>query len=89
MERAIFSEKTCSINQECISYKKCPHTKKLCNQIISTKEDKKKDQLMQEMKNLVCGSYTINKTVCCDLHNPCEPNPCGPQMKCLTDYSTK
>ena len=89
MERAIFSEKTCPIEQECILYRKCSHTKQLFDQMLSISDKNEKEKLTQEIKDLVCGSYTSEKTVCCDIFDPCEPNPCGPKMTCLSDPKTK
>ena len=57
---------SCSVNQECISIKKCPYTKELFAQVKSTSNPDEKAQLIQAIRLRVCGEPS-DRTVCCDV----------------------
>lgn len=57
---------SCSVNQECISIKKCPYTKELFSQVKSTSNPDEKAQLIQAIRLRVCGEPS-DRTVCCDI----------------------
>ena len=61
-----FSLGSCTVNQECISIKECPYTRKLFAQVKATNDSEEKANLIQAIRVRVCGNPT-DRTVCCDL----------------------
>merc|ERR1712241_716992 len=59
-------ERSCTVNQECISIKECPYTRKLFAQVKATNDSEEKANLIQAIRVRVCGNPTY-RTVCCDL----------------------
>ena len=56
---------TCNSNQECIGLRTCPYTKGLLSKVLSSSSREEKNNLITEMRKLVCKPST--RDVCCDL----------------------
>ena len=56
---------TCNSNQECIGLRTCPYTKGLLATVLSSSNREEKNNLISEMRKLVCDLST--RAVCCDL----------------------
>ena len=60
---------SCEDGQSCVRYDKCPHTVKIAIEILATDDATKKQKLVEKFKELHCGNYSVEKTVCCDTVN--------------------
>ena len=55
----------CKSNQECIKLRDCPYTKKLLARVLSTSNRAEKNNMIAEMRKLVCKPS--DRSVCCDI----------------------
>ena len=54
----------CKSNQECIKLRDCPYTKELLTRVLSSSDREEKNNMMAEMRKLVCNP--LDRSVCCD-----------------------
>ena len=62
---------SCGRNQNCIPYNECPSALKIARGILSTANDTEKQMLTEKFRQLQCGNYSTEKTVCCDQGKSC------------------
>ena len=57
---------SCGRNQNCIRYSECPSALKISRGILSAVNDTEKQMLVEKFRQMQCGNYSSEKTVCCD-----------------------
>ena len=60
---------SCRKNQNCIRYDECPNALKIAQGILTTVNLTEKQVLFEKFKQLQCGNFSTEKTVCCDQDN--------------------
>ena len=60
---------SCGRNQNCIPYGECPSALKIARGILITANVTEKYMLTEKFRQLQCGNYSTEKTVCCDQDN--------------------
>ena len=57
---------SCRKDQTCIHYNKCPHALKTAREILTAVDLTEKEMLERKFKEIRCGNFSTEKTVCCD-----------------------
>ena len=60
---------SCRKDQTCIHYNKCPHALKIAREILTAVDLTEKEMLVRSFKEIQCGNFSTEKTVCCDQDN--------------------